>query len=241
MFPSFKLFGSTIMLYPLLMGLAWGAAINLVLYYNKKLEFQVKHLRLLLILQFLAAWLGAKLFFILTAPDSLHIPNSANFWLGGGFVFYGGMITTTIVTVAFFKLKQIAFVQTNIFIPALALGHAIGRLGCFFAGCCFGSTCELPWAIHLYGVWRHPVQLYEAFSLFALFLIFHVKVLKNQKIILWPYYFISYGLVRIVMEVFRGDKIRGVYTFGLSTSQIVSIVMIGASIIYLVLMRRRHP
>ena len=241
MYPVVELFGEKIFLYPLFMGFAWGAGVNLVFYYAKTVYQGIGSLKFLLLLQFLSAWVGAKTLFLITFEGDSSIVENSNFWLGGGFVFYGGFLCALLITCIFIFKKRITIEQSNIFVPALALGHGIGRLGCLFAGCCFGKTCELPWGIHLHGSFRHPVQIYEALALFTFFLVFHFRLLKTPKIILWPYYILSYSAIRFSLEFFRGDKIRGVYYEGLSTSQIISIFFIIISIGYLLLPRfKKH-
>jgi phosphatidylglycerol:prolipoprotein diacylglycerol transferase len=69
------------------------------------------------------------------------------FW-EGGLVFYGGVITAAIVVLRFCRRERWSFWKVgDLFAPALALGHAVGRLGCLAAGCCFGAPCAAPWAL----------------------------------------------------------------------------------------------
>lgn len=235
MFPKFELFGTSIFSYPLMMGMAWGASINLVLYYNRKLALNFKQIKLLIVLQFILGWIGAKSLFLLSITTSQPLNSSLSFWLGGGFVFYGGLIAASLVSFIFFYLKKIPWSYANIFIPALALGHGIGRIGCFLAGCCYGTYCELPWAIKLHGIERHPVQLYEALSLFVIFYFLNRRVLARRTQNLWAWYFLAYPLLRFILEFFRGDSIRGIFAFGLSTSQWISLLIGALAATFLIL------
>jgi hypothetical protein len=108
------------------------------------------------------------------------------------------------------------------------------RIGCFASGCCWGSVCRYPWAVRYYhsesampylGIPVHPVQLYESAGGFALmFLLIFAKRFEGRKVFL---FFIGYGLLRFITEFYRGDSFRGVDLFlGLSTSQLISLVMI---------------
>lgn len=112
------------------------------------------------------------------------------FW-EGGFVFYGGAICAALVVSWFCRREGWSFWRLgDLAAPALAIGHALGRLGCFAAGCCFGAVCHAPWAAHFpagsvayqeltaVGVVRdgasttpglHPTQLYEALGELVLF------------------------------------------------------------------------
>ena len=148
----------------------------------------------------------------------------------GGLVFYGGVIAAALVTARFVRRRRWSFaVVGDILAPALALGHAVGRLGCFLAGCCFGKTCPGPGAPcvsfpagsvahahlaasgHLGGATPplHPTQLYESAALlgiFALLLLWR----RRQRFFgqLFLVYLLAYGLVRFVLEMFRGDTSR---------------------------------
>ncbi|HSC86325.1 MAG TPA: prolipoprotein diacylglyceryl transferase family protein [Polyangiaceae bacterium] len=114
------------------------------------------------------------------------------------------------------------------YVPACALGQAIGRLACFSAGCCFGSASHVPWAVTYHdpmavtlggvplGVSVHPVQLYDALAhvaFFALLWLAHRRAwMRGALFVPWV---IGEGLLRFALETFRGDLGRGVW-FGLS-------------------------
>jgi phosphatidylglycerol:prolipoprotein diacylglycerol transferase len=106
-------------------------------------------------------------------------------------------------------------------------GHAIGRIGCFLAGCCYGSQCDLPWSMTIEGVHRHPVQLYETIYLlaFGIFILRSSKKVQLQSSIA-SIYLIYYSLGRFILEYFRGDDIRGVFWLNLSTSQYISVFLL---------------
>jgi phosphatidylglycerol:prolipoprotein diacylglycerol transferase len=246
MFPYFKIFGDTLIYtYPLMMGIAWGIAYQLGLFLNGKFQEVFSSLKVYLISVFIISWFGAKLFFLLTTDTNYtNIHTSANFWLGGGFVFYGGMLVGIVYTLIFMKLKKIPLWAMNILVPSLAIGHGVGRIGCFLAGCCYGKICELPWAIHLHGSTRHPVQLYEASALIFLgiinFLVIHNENKdKLKNLFVWQFYVVTYAGLRIVTEFFRGDKIRGIWPGGLSTSQIISFVVIIIMVSYIFFKKTR--
>jgi phosphatidylglycerol---prolipoprotein diacylglyceryl transferase len=97
--------------------------------------------------------------------------------LRAGGVFQGGLVGALIVAILYMRNKKLPVWQTaDCFAPGIAIGHAIGRLGCFMAGCCWGSECHLPWAVtftnldahNMFGtpldIPLHPAQLYEAFT-----------------------------------------------------------------------------
>lgn len=215
------------------MGLAWGVAYYLSRFLLEKYHHSSKPLLPLFLSVFLSSWIGAKIFFLaFSAQDKFDQYISAdNFWLGGGFVFYGGLIfgllAFLIISLVF---KKFPFNQSKYLAPGLAFGHALGRMGCFLTGCCYGSQCELFWSVHMHGEFRHPVQLYEVFGLVILGLlsIDWIKKNKDSKFVITRY-MMFYSVLRFIIEFFRGDIVRGLHWYQLSTSQLVSLVLFAAA------------
>lgn len=210
------------------MGLGWGIGFNLTQSYWQKCNLKKSDLWLLFIGTFFAGWIGAKVFFLaFSMPDrAIDYSKEVNFWLGGGFVFYGGLIFSALFALVFsFFKKSLGVVDLAVITPGLTIGHAIGRLGCLLAGCCYGSHCDLPIAIRFKGELRHPVQLYEFFGLALLFILLRKWVKEEKLSSALNGYLLGYASLRFVLEFFRGDEIRGVFD-GLSTSQWISIVLI---------------
>lgn len=181
---------------------------------------------------FLVSWIGAKSLFYLTLPSHLShdLLTQMSFWTGGGFVFYGGLLAgliyLVIIQLCGFKLKVDHLWPI---LPALTFGHAVGRLGCLLAGCCFGKETDWWWGIYQHGHDRHPTQLLEAIGLFLL----GAYLLKSQKAksLLLAQYFVFYGIIRFGVEMLRGDEIRG--EWGVMTpSQWISLglVLLGVSL-----------
>ena len=102
--------------------------------------------------------------------------------------------------------------------PALALGEAIGRIGCFFNGCCFGTRTDVAWALE----GRHPSQLYSAVAAFSIYLL--LLRMPNR----WPAYLLLYGVTRFAIEFFRQPVSTPIA--GLSIVQWCCILAIGAGI-----------
>lgn len=225
--------------YPLLMGIAWG----LSYYWSRNLfeAFEVDKIKFRAFYWgvFVSAWVGAKLLFILSTKnyDRFDLLRSQYFWAGGGFVFYGGLLGGFIFCLLALKFKIITTKLLAAHIPVIALGHGIGRVGCYLVGCCYGGQCIVGLCLHS----KIPVQLIEAAFLFALMFFSFTKKWKSfgatKKII---FYFLSYGIFRFNIEFFRGDKARGIYGF-FSTSQYVSLVIIGISLfIYFLSLREQR-
>lgn len=225
----FNGYGITIYSYPLFMGMAWGLAYKLTSNILFKLEDSTRGFNGLFLGVFISSWIGSKLFFLLNPPDHHHIDfiNSSSFWLGGGFVFYGGMVFGAIYILIYcLLLKRFSFVKCAYFVPAIAFAHGIGRIGCFLTGCCYGVESPSWWAVMLHQKLRHPVQLYEATGLFAIGAVtYWLLKHKHSKSVIIRIYLTSYSMLRFVVEFFRGDSIRGKYGL-LSTSQWISLFLL---------------
>ncbi|MFH2045557.1 MAG: prolipoprotein diacylglyceryl transferase [Pseudomonadota bacterium] len=182
-----------------------------------------------------SAIIGSRLFYIATNPR-LFLENPVEIFKvwNGGLVFYGGFIAAFITGIIYFKIKKIPVMKTtDILAPSIALAHFFGRIGCFFAGCCYGKYCELPWAVTFnnpdslapIGTPLHPTQLYSALNnlIIFLFLLFIRRHKKFNGQVFWIYVLV-YGITRSIIEVFRAD-FRGDFVFGiLSVSQVVGIL-----------------
>ncbi len=222
--------------YPLFMGLGWGIAYQILFEFLPE-SFTRMRAQILFWGMFLFAWLGAKIFFLYTVPHDLSyaLMQETNFWLGGGFVFYGGFLGGVFYL---FILKGLKFpISWNILssmLPAIAIGHAVGRFGCFLAGCCYGKETTGWWGIPLHGVHRHPTQLLE----FASLLILGTFLLRSKSKHLTSIYLVSYGLIRLGVESLRGDLIRGEWG-PLTPSQWISLGLI-LSGIFIYVRNTRH-
>jgi len=226
MYPVLEFLGFKIYSYPLIMGMIWGISYHLALFLLEYKNQKLLKFKFYFIGLFLSSWLGAKVFYLLTTIntnlDQIYI--SDKFWLGGGFVFYGGLIFGIIFTFLFSKYTKQKISSFKFLIPILCLGHSLGRIGCLLAGCCYGKVTDFALSVHLHGHARHPVQLYEALLLFVLFLVSYRLYKQGSRVI--TFYLGSYSLVRFALEFLRGDKIRGenIVSF-LSTSQTIALII----------------
>lgn len=195
----------------------------------------------LLIYMMAAAIIGARfLFVIININDFIAAPLDVFKVWQGGLVYYGGFAATVLFSVIYTKKKNIPLGKfSDIAAPALALGHMFGRIGCFFAGCCYGKYCDLPWAVMfndqntlaVKGVLIHPTQLYEALGNLIFFLVLHQYNKKTHPAgKTFAFYLIGYAVLRFVIEFFRGDY-RGAELFGMSVAQVLSVFVFAAGII----------
>ena len=154
----------------------------------------------------------------------------------GGLVFYGGLICSTIVIMGFCLIKKIRILNVlDIFAPALCIGHAFGRIGCFINGCCFGKPSDFFLAVKYPEgsvpckaypeMSLHPVQLYEAFSNVILAVIFYFLIKKLKPGQTASIYLVTYGILRFCLELFRGDHKN--FIFGIFTpAQFIGILIV---------------
>ena len=200
-----------------------------------------------------SALIGAKLLLLVVEWD-IYRRNPAELMtlVRSGGVFYGGLILAVLVAFWYMWRHRLPLWSvSDVFAPGIALGHVIGRMGCFFAGCCFGRETTVPWAITFTSEYAsrnvgtpinrplHPTQLYEAGAELLILAILLATERKGR-----PYpgrtfwgYMLLYGISRFVIEFYRGD-IRG--TIGMfSTSQFVSMLIVPISIVMLILLARR--
>lgn len=168
---------------------------------------------------------------------------SHGFHLGEGITFLGGLIGGAACFIgAYFALRKKLDLDFDLWdtleiVPCMiTVAHGFGRIGCFFAGCCYGKPTdsflgvkfpELPERVH-------PTQLYEAAFLFALFGVLLYLLMKGKGRHNFPIYLIAYGIFRFLLEFVRDDP-RGKLLGVLTPSQVWSLVMViaGAALIYM--------
>jgi len=168
----------------------------------------------LFVFAILAGWFGAHLFD--AASRGLPLREA-------GFTFYGGLLSGALfyVLAGARRLSSAQIWRTlNCAVIPLVLGHAIGRVGCLLAGCCYGTFIGES-AV------RHPTQLYEAAGLFVIVGLLSTRQLRGRGLLV-PLYLFAYAPLRFVLEFLRGDD-RGFWLI-LSTSQWISLAMLSAGL-----------
>ena len=206
------------------------------------------------------AIVGAKaLMIVRDLPEYLAAPSSLFLWsvLSSAGDFYGGFIGALIAAAIFFQRdSRLPFWRTaDVCGPAVALGQAIGRLGCLMAGDDYGRPTNVAWAVSFndpdaariggapLGVPLHPVQLYESIVCAVLFVVLLRLRRRKQfdgEVILS--YTLLYAVARFILEFFRGDADRG-FVFGslLSTSQFIALLLAPVAIAIWVARWHRAP
>jgi len=200
----------------------------------------------------ISALVGAKLLLLVTDWSSFKAdPRELLTLARSGGVFYGGLILAVAVALWYIRRAGLPLWTTcDVFAPGIALGHAVGRFGCLFAGCCYGKPTTKPWGITFtdpfaaanvgtpLGVPLHPTQLYEAGAEFLILFVLLWSERRGR-----PYagrtfwlYILLYAVSRFIIEFYRGDD-RGMVGV-LSTSQFISLVLAPLAIVMLAYLAR---
>lgn len=220
---------------------------------KKELGIDSDKIQNLAILIILAAFVGGKLLFYLENPTYYFSSWEAikrNFRTG--FVFYGSLLFAIPVVVWFFKKEKWPLwpLLDRIAIVACLI-HSMGRMGCFFAGCCHGIPTDMPWGVTFTDPQSqaeplhtalHPTQLYASFMILSILLVL-LMVKRHQRFEgqLFFLYIILYATGRGILELFRGDEARGYIIEGvLSHSQFISLLVIGVVSIFYWKLRKKN-
>ncbi|HEV3330716.1 MAG TPA: prolipoprotein diacylglyceryl transferase [Bryobacteraceae bacterium] len=205
----------------------------------------------------LAAIAGAKvMMLIVDIPYYVEHPGEILSFstLQAGGVFYGGLLGALAVAAWYIRKAGLpALVTADVFAPGIALGHGIGRLGCFSAGCCWGVESHLPWSVTFtnptanqlvgvpLGVSLHPTQLYEAFAEFLIFGVLYWRFRKPHSAgFIISLYLMLYSTARFIVEFFRFHEQGNLWGGPLDTSQWISIALFLLGSSYFVVTHRRQ-
>jgi len=157
----------------------------------------------------------------------------------GGFVFYGGILGGLISLFIYCKKTKIPFLDIcDVFASLMPIGQAIGRIGCYMNGCCYGFQNDgfltISYVLNEDNIRVFPTWFFESGFCLLLAIFFQVFYRSSKSGMHTAVYFIAYSLFRFIIEFFRGDNVRGVYGW-ISTSQIISIFLfvVGIYIIHI--------
>lgn len=230
---------------------------GVLFFYTKKKGFNEKFVDFIFydgIASILVGFLGAALFqafynYLKNPEGGFDITSGLTF-IGG---LIGGVVCFLTVYFVFFKMKKLTgniFDLLPIATCCILVAHGFGRLGCFFAGCCYGKPTDSFLGVRfpvnsLYSGYDgspvHPTQLYEAAFLFLSFALFSLLYLKKNDNYIMSYYLVSYGVFRFLIEYVRGDVAeRGKFIGHLFPSQFWSIIMIVIGITLFFFIRRHY-
>lgn len=167
----------------------------------------------------------------------------------GGISIHGAIVSTAIYLWWYCRRHKLPFRKfADLGAPSFALGYAIGRIGCFLNGCCYGHACDLPWAVKflkdgregIYTAPSHPAQLYATLMGLAMFAILHFwrkRPHKDGEVMLG--FFALYCIYRFIDEQFRKGATADIFVVGLTHAQVFSIVALPIILIFLFRLRRQ--
>jgi phosphatidylglycerol:prolipoprotein diacylglycerol transferase len=243
--PAFELFGRNVgplalPTYGILLVLGMLAGLWVVTRQARKAGLAAETITDMAVYAIIAGLIGAKvLLLIVEWPYYSRNPRDVLSLFQSGGVFYGGLLGA--IPVAFWYARRHrldGWKTADVLAPGVAVGQAVGRLGCFMAGCCYGKPADVPWAVTFRDPYAqrtvgtpldtpiHPTQIYEAVACLAIFVVL-MRLFPRKRFdgqITLTYVFL-YSIARFAIEYVRGDSIRGTI-FGLSTSQFIAVLLI---------------
>lgn len=242
---GFNIFGIHISFYGIMMALAFVCAIWVATYNAKKRGFKTEDIFTLALYIIPFSILGARTYFCIFTETPHTFWQFFEIW-NGGLAILGGVIGGVIAILLYSKIHKKNLLEIlSIAAPSLILGQAIGRIGCFFAGCCYGVEVLNP-ALHFFpisieidGVWHYATMFWESFLCVVGFIILQTLLNKNApKGTTVCAYLCYYGTIRAIIETFRGDSLY-LFGSGIKVSQALSIVLIILGIIGFILIHTK--
>ena len=265
---AFQLFGLNIHWYGIMVALGFLASLAVLQYkrgYARMTSDQVIDLSIIVVV---CGIVGARIAYVIQFFDQFR----GNLWKifridQGGLVFYGGFILAALVIFRYVRRHKLCVSRIlDICAPAMAIGHAFGRVGCFLQGCCFGIPCKAFGTVYPPGTApaaRYPdmasiatnlqltgkaaasslpllpVQLFESAGNLLLgigLLLLFRKIRRSGSIA--AAYFIGYGIMRFILECFRGDHTDRI--IGLTRAQLVGLFIMIPIGIFCYLYFKKH-
>lgn len=222
--------------------------------YQAKKQFgvSIETTQMLIVLIIVASVVGGKFFIIFENPKLylskpfLLFENFSN-----GFVFYGSLLFAIPTMLIFFRKHKLpTLAMLDIMAATACIVHAFGRLGCFMAGCCYGTTYDGPLSVTFNDPISsaeplhtplHPTQLYSSLTIFSILLvILFVSRRKKFDGQLFMLYLMLYAIARSILELFRGDLERGFLIDNvLSNSQFISIAVFSVALYYYIRLSKK--
>jgi phosphatidylglycerol:prolipoprotein diacylglycerol transferase len=244
---GFKIFGYGLMLF-----IAYVASISMTSWRARKGHMNPQFAFDLATWLFIGGIVGARVFFVIQYRDRFtSFFDIFKIW-EGGIVFYGSLIGGALAFFAIWAIKRFPLLpMADAIAPALCIGLAIGRLGCFLNGCCYGDRCDLPWAVRfpagsapfkdqvsvgllapnaLASLPLHPTQLYSTIDgLVILFVVLAFWPFRKADGHAMALYFMLYSVTRFLVEQLRNDESAQYY--GMTISQLISLGVFASGVL----------
>jgi phosphatidylglycerol---prolipoprotein diacylglyceryl transferase len=231
--------------YGVLVALGFLAGLGVTLRLARRTGMPAETISNLAVYCAIAGLIGAKLFmFLFDIGDYVRDPGRIFTFetLQAAGVFHGGFLAALLMALFYMRRQQLPAMRTlDVFAPGIAIGQAIGRLGCFAAGCCWGRECDLPWGVRFRSDFAapvpldktlHPVQIYESVADLLIFAILYKQASRAHRpgqVIGW--YLVLYSTARFVIEFFRVHEQSLVGPFSLTQWIALGLLALGAVIL----------
>ncbi len=255
MYPQLIEFGVIhVYTYGLLVGAAYLIALQVATVRGRARGLDPRRLMDLGLLIIASALVGAKLLLVVVNIDSF-MRNPADLWMlvRSAGVFYGGFLLAVVAALWYMRRHAMPVWTTcDVVAPGIALGQAVGRIGCLLAGCCYGRPTDLPLGITFtntfaaanagtpLGISLHPTQLYESAAALGILGVLLLVERRGPSFAGRTFltYLLAYSTARFVIEFYRGDP-RGIVLEIMSTSQFISAIMVPVSIVMFMVLASR--
>jgi len=203
------------------------------------------------LIMILLAIIGSRLAYVLMnfSHYRTHPMAILRIW-EGGLVFSGGIVAVALVMSWYFKRHHLSlWTMGDLWAPSIAIGQGIGRIGCFMAGCCYGKPTDLKWGVVFthpnslapQNISLHPTQVYASLSgliIFVVLIILHTKKQFEGQVFLW--FLILHSTARLLVERFRGDDLGSVLGTEMSATQLVTTLILLASVVTLFVLKPKE-
>ncbi|MBN1830471.1 MAG: prolipoprotein diacylglyceryl transferase [Deltaproteobacteria bacterium] len=199
----------------------------------------------------LCAIIGSRLGYVLLNPSYyLNQPLDIFKTWEGGLVFSGGIVLVVLVMSWYLKRHNLPYWKTaDLWAPGMAIGQAIGRIGCFMAGCCYGQPTDVKWCVVFthpkslapHDICLHPTQLYSSlagFIIFAILMLLTAKKRFDGQVFIWL--IILHSSARLFIERFRGDYRGLIPGTEMSITQLIALLLLIAAVITLFVIKSRR-
>lgn len=231
---SFYIGKLEINLYGILMAVGMAVGVLVACLNAKKRGLKANDILILACYVLPLSIIGAKIYYVLFSLDKYASIGDVFRDFTNGFAIYGGVIGGAIGVALFCAIhKKNFFAVADIATPSLILGQAIGRIGCYFGGCCYGvevvnqADMWFPLATQIGGVWHYSTFFYECLwnilVFVALMLMLYLAKFIKERGVIMSLYFILYGIGRAIIETWRGDSLM---LGSIKVSQLLSILLI---------------
>lgn len=226
--------------YGLMLVIAFMVATSLASSQAKRKNMDPEVILNLSFIVFIFGIIGARIFYVVeNLSYYLQNPLETIMLQKGGLAWFGGLILGSISGIVYLKFKKLSVYKViDLFAPFLVLGQAIGRLGCFFNGCCFGKESIQGIYSEAQGLILIPTQLYSSFFLLVIFVILRIMQERPHKDgEIFFAYLLLYSIKRFIIEFYRADN--PVVLFGLTLFQLLSLAVFLLALTKLFILKTR--